>query len=70
MMYRLFVKIRKITTSSITNETQTKCFYSPILRFNDAKLRYKSNDVQVIQIYRKPTFSGIYTHFESFSPST
>ena len=46
------------------------------LRKKDGKISFldveisRENGKFVTTVYRKPTFSGIYTHFESFLPST
>ena len=39
------------------------------MSFLDVKIS-QENDKFVTSVYRKPTFSGVCTHFESFSPST
>ena len=47
-------------------------------RENEKQKRMSLIDVQIIRedktltthVYHKPTFSGVYTHFDSFLPST
>ena len=39
------------------------------LSFPDVEVSREGNKF-VTTVYRKPTFSGVYTHFDSFSPTT
>ena len=45
------------------------------MKLNDGKMHFLDNLIDrkggkfITRVYRKPTFTGVYTHYESFLPS-
>ena len=51
-------------------KAQSPSFYINFLKLRIFSTCLTETSLSTIYVYRKPTFSGVYTHFDSFLPTT